>query len=463
MVSKLASLIDRPVRFQVGLIGTYRHTWGAWESIREVVQNALDARDDLGHEMTIGRIDDIIHVDSAGADLDRRVWLMGATGKKAGESRGQFGEGLKLAALAALRSGKTFTVHTQTETHLTSLEPFGWVEGADLVLTVQVIKRKGKRREGVGVEITGITDEDWNIAKSRLLDLTPPERVTATDEGNILSGEALRGQVFVRGIYVATEDLAYGYDIKVEVDCDRKMVAHDAARIAMAKAWNAAAVKNLKLVESHIVPMLETSTNDVEKIATYAHHNVINAAVVHFRKKYGDTAIPVRTSAEALEAGHYARSGVVLPTAYVELLERQMLTLSQYRNKYRQSVETTYKLKDLDAEEIMTWEETLALVEVAAARLGLAGIEDRASIVKFKGEGLNGLHLGDNTIYISRHLLTAPKELRRVLVHEVSHDVGCDAAKAHEVMEGRMHTEIQEYLIETLTALQGVDKDTPAT
>ncbi len=88
----------------------YVPNWGPWEVVREIVTNAMDACSDW--ELTTHSTDHVtIHTSTAPRLGDILVIGQG-TKELGGISIGQFGEGLKLAALTCVRSGGTFEVVT---------------------------------------------------------------------------------------------------------------------------------------------------------------------------------------------------------------------------------------------------------------------------------------------------------------------------------------------------------------
>ena len=106
----------------------YVPTWGLEEIIREIVTNALDG-EAVGHKMSIGysKRTRTLKVSNEGAKLDKAVLLLGHTTKLDVENqRGQFGEGLKLALLAAARVDLDLKITNNDE----KLDPFhGGIRG----------------------------------------------------------------------------------------------------------------------------------------------------------------------------------------------------------------------------------------------------------------------------------------------------------------------------------------------
>lgn len=88
----------------------YVPDWGPWEVVREIVTNAMDACSDW--ELT-HHGDDHVTIFTSTAPRLGDILVIGQGSKELGGiDIGQFGEGLKLAALTCVRAGGTFLVKT---------------------------------------------------------------------------------------------------------------------------------------------------------------------------------------------------------------------------------------------------------------------------------------------------------------------------------------------------------------
>jgi hypothetical protein len=436
-------------KITISISPAYCPEWGVWEIAREVISNALDAKE-AGHEYTIDHDGETLVVSSQGVKLDPSVWLLGTSTKRGQKNcRGQFGEGLKIAILAAVRSKMAVQIINNDESWIPALEETEGFPGIE-VLTVAT-----EKREPTGaftVTIGGIDSENWKAISTRFTALDAPETTVKTHHANVLAGATHRGRMYVKGVYVQFDDqLAFGYDfMDTRVDRDRKMVDANDARVSMAQTWIAAGLRTPQLIDSVIVPLLERGAKDVDTLRLSVPDEIGQRIRDLFVEKYGTEAMAVRTPAEALQVGHFGKKGVVLPVAYVTLLEKYMGTLAQHLVTYKNAAEKILEPAELTADEQGLLEETMRLVEEAGNDLGLRGLRDRTEVVVFRENGPNGLHLTDGKIQLGRHLFRDPRELRRVLVHELAHDVGADGSKAHEAMEGRIHAQIQENLLARL-------------
>lgn len=92
----------------IGPTSTWREGWGAWEAIRDIVQNALDESETYSY----GYDKDGFWIADKGKGLAVADFLLGPPKLKPDYARGKFGEGMKIASLALLRLG--FPLHVET-------------------------------------------------------------------------------------------------------------------------------------------------------------------------------------------------------------------------------------------------------------------------------------------------------------------------------------------------------------
>lgn len=434
-------------KFNLTISADYCSSWGIWEGVRELVQNAADANDN-GHEMSVrfspNRDDSetgTLRIANEGVKLDLSVWLMGTSSKADGNSRGHFGEGLKLGVLALVRKGLDVKIVNDDESWTPTLEESETFAGSR-VLTVTTRKRESTGKFVIEVPFAR---EAWESIKPRFLFLAKPKRMKETPSADVILDENYKGSVYVKGIFVEhNPKLEAGYNLKrVSVDRDRRMVNRYEAEDAMAQAWAVVATQSPATVRSYLVPMLEKGAADIADLRYRIGDETRKALVEGFVEKYGPTALAVRTVADAREAEHYGRRGVVQPDAFVAILEQELKTVEQLRRELADATTRLYSWSEFSDEEQTTWAKVMLLVEAAAKVTGYDPVESRTTIVDFRDANLSGTYSnGDGAIKIAKRLLSNRRELVRVLVHEVAHGAGSDGEKAHEVAEGRLFGEI---------------------
>ena len=92
----------------IGPTSTWRTEWGAWESIRDIVQNCLDEVEGYKY----GFDHDGLWIADDGKGVAVEDFLLGPPKLKPDYARGKYGEGMKIASLALLRLGHPVRVQT---------------------------------------------------------------------------------------------------------------------------------------------------------------------------------------------------------------------------------------------------------------------------------------------------------------------------------------------------------------
>lgn len=435
------------MKFQLTTASSYVPSWGIYEGVRELLQNAADAHD-LGNEMKVSHRESTLRIATKGVKLDPKVWLLGTSSKVGREDqRGQFGEGFQLGILALVRAGLEVKIVNDDESWIPTLEDSEAFAG-EPVLTV----RTHKRQQGCGefvVTVSGLPKELWEEMRERFLFLVKPTKMTPCGAADVILDEKYKGRVYVKGIFVEMNPkLECGYNLhNVKVDRDRRMVDRYDAELAMAGAWAVLATKTPALIRSHLLPMLERGAADVVDMHYRASDATIQALVDEFLEKYGDSAIPVRSLADSREVEHFGKHGVVQPEMLVNVLEKRLGKLDDLKKLHATAITKSWSWSELTDEERATWGRYLPLIEKAAEENGFPKVEERVTLVDFRDPKLNGTFEA-GSIQLARHVLTRRGELVRVLVHEVSHGAGGDGEKAHERAEGKMMASIIVGLVE---------------
>ncbi|XP_033728101.1 uncharacterized protein LOC117317398 [Pecten maximus] len=335
------------------LTARYASTWGSWEGVRELVQNWHDGiydsvsqrgisliskyeinfceegnnhkfkacivELDTREEIVLGRLiynqfeNKLILINSC-TELHKKILLLGYSGKSASkEIIGQFGEGLKVGALALVRNGHLVTMETCKDRWTFDLihnEEFG-----EKVLTVVVTERLtcdgpdclGKQSETVlpsdtCTTITGI--EDWKTYLPRFLFLQPPVESVKTQLGSLLLDESLSGQLYVKGLWVSdlsSEDLAAGVNFtSLQLDRDRNAVPKPSEiDHMMSGIWLRAIERRPELINRYFHLLKSERYRDVRHAAEYMTDDLAMKIASEFLNEFGDHAFPMLNSSSA--------------------------------------------------------------------------------------------------------------------------------------------------------------------
>lgn len=199
----------------IGPTATWRQEWGAWEAIRDIVQNCLDETEAYGYQFdqTGLRISD----HGKGVAVDD--FLLGPPKLKPDWARGKFGEGMKIAALALLRLGHPV--------HITTVGRELWMVFADQpvngrVKTLAALWRPNGAQVGTTFHIIGYKGSLFaerfavNLPKRAFLfqaasNLTQPKlRWNQLIDTNYTSGESY---LYCRDIFLKTIKSPFSYNL----------------------------------------------------------------------------------------------------------------------------------------------------------------------------------------------------------------------------------------------------------
>jgi len=434
--------------FSLSVSSAYLPSWGPYEGLRELLQNACDSQQD-GHTMEIHHDPraGILSITNLGVRLDRSVWLLGVTTKASGGYRGIFGEGLALGILALVRSGRSCRIVNDDEDWSAALQDSKAFPGQQL-LCISTRKRR-TRTNAFSVQVQ-CSAQEWAEYRESFLDLKPSIARIHTSDTDILTAESERGRCYVKGILVETKpDLAAGYNFKAAAtDRDRRMINSFDFDYYSANAW-ADAVRDGQLSPEQLLDHLESGCGDTKGLGERSiASSVVAAVAAAYSLRHGLQAIPVASYAEVTEAGHLGRIGLIATPALCGFFSSHPdLSLTKVRQQRRSEVCNTYSLQELTAPEQQVRQQALALVESAAAELGFDPLAHRLEIVDFHSSEIMGLHCSDDasgttTIRVARRTLGSLEAFLRVLVHELAHDRGGDGDVRHQRAESRIFSRI---------------------
>ena len=414
---------------ELSISADYVPNWDVWCAIRELVQNAADAHEQ-GFPMSIEYNPDskepTLIISNKGAVFNKDTLLLGRTTKMGTNQRGIFGEGYKLAWLTLLRLGYEVWLRTRNERWTPRIEHSDTF-GAD-VLKVEIFPLE-KVEDGVKMEIRGIQAADWELAKKRLIlpyfNPIKPADVIAVGGNNILTAFEYSGQLFVKGIWVASLGTKYkfGYNFTdLSLDRDRKLANPWELKLRIAQSISRA-VASKALSAEKVYQLLEEDCCEecraIEDLAdTQICESLSKDIVTQFYAAHGSSknVIAVKSIQESSQAAHFGLKGVIVSRGIASLFA-QVEGDTQTRFV---SLETTEKVRfgyhDLSAEE-------RSCIDWVISILLLLDVDKPVKVVEFNGKSVMG-KWHNNEICLSRAILTNRAELVATAVHEAAHIPG---------------------------------------
>lgn len=208
--------------------------WGFWESVREILQNAIDTGDYSVNEL---RTSGIIKINSNAGAMDLSTLMLGESSKRDDSSKiGKYGEGYKLALLVLCRLGHDVLIKNGVDCWRVSIDKHPQLNSD--CLAIEVIKNTyidEQEDTEVSFVISGLRSDHFEIIRANYLGESMCDfNVIAENEGSYCfeydDYEEVR-KVFIGGLFVCDlpEDKNYRYSYNfaadvLELDRDRKTV-----------------------------------------------------------------------------------------------------------------------------------------------------------------------------------------------------------------------------------------------
>ena len=409
---------------ELSLNPNYVKTWGAWEAIRELLQNAQDA-DDMGHSATVEYITNtklpMLRITTDGITINRDTLLLGTTSKDNDpRQRGQFGEGFKLAWLVLSRMGLQVRCRSGEEQWAPRIghsDQFG----AEVLM---VDTSPMRYRNAIQVDVIGLSGSDWEEIRNRCLFLTKLKKNEMIDLGRdrILTSEDKIGTLYVKGIYVGRlpGKYFYGYDFdNVELDRDRRLADPWSLKYAIKEVLESALVAD-KIKDSDVWQLLQNNDWDecrAIKDGIYGRSAITKRMSAMFQEKYGKDALPVTDTTDTVEAKHYGLKGVAVGVTLRAVIEQEVGRFEDKRQERSMEASTLYSVDDLTEEEGLNFLWALDLVKLCGHHNNTT-----ITIVDFFSDTLHGTwNEGGQQVRLSRKVMNDRVALVSTLIHELAH------------------------------------------
>ncbi len=424
-------------KVEITLTANYVASWGRWEGIRELVQNAKDGETEHGAKMDVKLTEaGNLVIKNRGVTLPREALLIGFTTKEDNDKAiGQFGEGLKLGILALCRAGYKIRIHNGEEIWKPEIARSEKYDAE--VLCFDITKSKAKDiKEDLTVIVEDV-GEYWHEIKSRFLFLNPEVEVIQASHyhGELILADHMKGMIYVKGIFVEQDDLQHGYNLfNVNTDRDRRMVNKWDKKYHMGAILGEAARKKSAIqgaIATRIFNMLEQGSDEVSEISSsVAINNELKDKLGDlFKEKYGN-AVPVYNADESRKLEAIGKQGVVLPMDMANLM-------SGIVGSFQGTMETaSMKPAKLWSWHELTEDQKLNVSLVIRMFEATGEKAPELNIVDFIEEDTLGKCV-KGQILIAHKMLDDLPELLHTYVHEWAHlDGGGDVDLGHREMMG---------------------------
>jgi len=306
---------------QLSMTTNYVKHWGLWEALRELLQNALDAKS-KGHFMevydyNVHGVTPALRINNGGPALSRSMLLLGQTTKQGDDTQiGQFGEGFKLALLVLCRLGHAVKIYTGSELWVPALR---YSEEFDSeVLTIDISDREFDN---------GIVSQD---GVEFCIENATTKAIEGNFDPNLPVNKPIKdkpGMMYIQGLFVCkAEGFKYGYNFspdRVKLDRDRGMIDGFNLAYETSRIWTSIPHDDAEFGDDVLLELINDKAKDVE----YVNYHVPKSSAVETRlvsaytKSFGD-AIPVSTQSEISQAMAAGKKFQLVPDGLKSILWR---------------------------------------------------------------------------------------------------------------------------------------------
>lgn len=392
----------------LNLAASYVPTWGAWEVAREAACNAIDA-DRTGMNVSYDGEDRVTVTTNTWPSLAQILVMGEGTKRQGGSTIGQFGEGMKLAALVATRSGGKFTIATPE--YLVAFQ----MRNALGTQSLHALVTEGPAAEGCTIDITmaGI----GAASRGKILELDPGPTPCRMD--------AAVTRIYLKGIFVTSMTRLALTDWNFEtlaINRDRSMVSDFEVTYEIGRWMD----ENLTIaMASQILDRPESFEAKALEYWDHSEHIQEQMAAAFILKNGEGAVLATGTEADQVAAREGHRLSYVPDSTIRAALAKTIAT----------SHTITTKRYDLEAVDPARYSGQLMRLRELDPIIAAPNVTVR--IFAARSDDLKGMaELSDIVLWLSEALFTEgnDRELVRTYLHEMGHIMsqGSDASMAFE-------------------------------
>lgn len=278
--------------YKFTLTKDYVSSWGLWEAVREILQNAQDNPNGLW--ITYNSDTGTLRITNNNTKLNINTLVMGVGNKKDDDTKiGGFSEGSILALLVLLRLGKRITITNSDEVWVPS---FKYDEDYNCELLTVSVGKGDVPTDCYQVEISRITLDEITMLKERSLVIAKElkgniGKTLESEYGTILLDPKYAGKFYVEGLFIQDDStFTRGYSFKnkyVTLDRDRRAINYyDLLELTTNSLLTQ--TEDLKLVETAIIKR-EKDIKSIDDFFTEIPQDFAVGYADYFLKKHDIT------------------------------------------------------------------------------------------------------------------------------------------------------------------------------
>ena len=431
--------------------------WNLKEAAREIISNAIDG-EERNRAAGVGQMNidyskrkKVLTIRNEGVKVPTRALLMGTSESREDDACiGTFGEGLPMALLVLARKGLPVTIYNGDEKWTPKIEKSSTF--SDEPVLVIHTRQLMKDRNAFIVEMHDIEADEAAELRSMFLSLDKDFDKDQTVKGysfneqRVLKQPQYQGKIYNKGVFVMErKDLLFGYDLAMETNRDRHMVAEWKLQHELGSLLNRAMQNDPEALMPIFIEALMSGDDRLELKDEYSpmssQEDIIETVTTQWLQAY-EGCIPVLSSEEAQEAARIGKTGMQVNPLLYRILQKNLGTLFEHQQKHKRRVDSILCLDDLSTAQYRTLDRAVNAVNLANIPQE-SWPHGRIRVVLFAEEGTKSLtNKKTNEIYLAQSVLRSFKLTVRALVAEVTRRVESTEERSHTDRQFDVFTEI---------------------
>lgn len=321
-------------KYELSISLDYAPDWKVSDALREFAQNCYDGElmdSENTAEIKYDSENEKVYFVNKKSILTRDSMLLGNSPKANDESTiGRHGEGYKLGIVVLHRNGKNVTINNYEANEIWTTKVVDSRRFQSKIIRIDIEKKLFPMYEnGLIIEVSGITSEEWEEFKGNTLKLQGEYEQIHTDDGDILLSPEHAGKLFVSGLYVASnKKFKYGYNFlpsRIKLDRDRRIID------SFDCSWEASSIW-LSVNDSKYYGMIYELLSSDEYLdasyissRSYTNSKVAEFVAKEFVKDYGDKAVPISNESDRLKIAGSGVKGVIVSKELRDLIQDKVM------------------------------------------------------------------------------------------------------------------------------------------
>lgn len=389
------------IKYPISL--NYRENWSEWESIREIIQNVLDLKSE---EMEIYKENGNLIIRDYGKGMKIKHFLLGVSEKEDEDSRGQFGEGLKIALIVLKRLGYDVEIRSKNIRAITKIEEIE----SEKCLKIEY-EKLDEEINGTKVKIKGYTGKTY---KDRFVNQFSDDKNIIFEKYNEQIIKEEDSKLYIKDIFIQDlENSYYSYNLtNVELTESRDIADMYSIKDEIAKLIGK--TNDKEMIKKYLEIFESGKYLESELTLKKWYVNNWEKWKECFKEKFGKKAV-IMTDEEHKKEANWQKANVKELKALKEITI--LPTDEEYLRERAEQKVKKVKLKNLTEKERNNLRALKRYAKKTNSDIKIIPVEYPNLINDTEGRA----KYRENLMEIRRDLLSNKKKSVKTLVHELGH------------------------------------------